>query len=396
MHTTTNERVTHARLWGATFVVAFVLAMVVNGLSASGIGVPSTVGDISDAHPVFLTPMSYAFGVWGVSESRTITSACAGARGAPHAVLLTAALPHPRPAPSPVYLLWAVFAVVQLLPSAVRDASYAPLRPLATLAMVLNASWLVLFAYGFFWVALVVIASYLAILVRLVALADVNLMTDLALVRVVPGTWRRVIAHLPFASNASWVLVATLLQLQVALLDEGWFVTEGVSLGLATVVVFAACYQAFTRADLVWAAVAAWALLTIGVNQRPESDWSCYGRICAACARADGLRICARAEPVGWADVCAGESKEAAKGACALEKSSALMHLAFVGTGLVALALLGGVVKGLLAAREQRRRAEAPRGAGMLETSGREACGEPAAEPVLTPGRPVDVASPGA
>jgi len=55
------------RLWAAAFIAVFVLAMVINGLSSSGIGVPLTNKQISDAHPVYLTPASFAFAVWGIS-----------------------------------------------------------------------------------------------------------------------------------------------------------------------------------------------------------------------------------------------------------------------------------------------------------------------------------------
>lgn len=266
--------------------------------------------------------------------------------------------------------------------------------------MALNAAWLVIFAYGYFMIALVVIATYLLVLGRLLMHSDVNLVTSLAIVRTSPGTWRRIVAHLPFASNASWLLVATLLSLQVALLDEGWMPSEGFSLALVTVVIFVACFHAYAYADIVWAAVGAWALLTIGVNQRPKSSWGCFAQICAACSGSDKLRICERAgsAPVGWADACSDDESKASKD-CAFEKSETMMYLTYVGTGLVALALLCGIVKGAIEARRQRR--AMPPGAGSLEGSDYEAhrptrLGD--ADTMLSPGRQgrSSLAAPGA
>lgn len=265
--------------------------------------------------------------------------------------------------------MWLVFAVVQALPSALNDPRFTSLRPLSTVAMACNAAWIVTFAYGYFWIAFVVISIYLAATVRLTTLVDANVVSGLALASTVPGTWRGLLAHAVFAANASWLIVATLLQLQVTLLDEGWAPSEGFSTGLAAVVAFAACARAYARADVVWAAVAAWALLAIAANQLPDSEWGCLAQVCAACASGGAQRICARdgPPPVGWAGACANVRST---GECVVGKSDTILYAAVSGAALVALALAAGLVKGAVEARDLRRAVAAPPRADAPDAEG--------------------------
>mmetsp|Transcript_10269 Transcript_10269/g.25861 ORF Transcript_10269/g.25861 Transcript_10269/m.25861 type:complete len:377 (-) Transcript_10269:7-1137(-) len=310
--------------WAATFFAAFVVAMVANGLVTTGYLVPLTNKVLSDAHPVYLTPMSWAFAVWGL-----------------------------------IYALLAVFAIVQLIPTSIKDPVFAPLRPLATLAMFLNVVWLFTFAYQYFWISLVVISFYLIVLYKLVALVDTNLITALARIRS-PGKWRMIIAQLAFSANASWVTVATLLNLQVTLLEEGWASTEEFSTGLIAIAIVVACVASHIRADLAWAAVAAWALLAIGANQMPGVGWGCLSEICAAC-ESDDQRICTngRDSPLGWQQSCAGFDNSTADSDCVLAKSLTIVDLTITGTALVFIFFATGVVNGIFKAIMYTREAAA-------------------------------------
>jgi hypothetical protein len=58
---------TLAWIWASAFWLVFAGAMVVNGLVGAGVGVPLTTADVSATHPVYLTPVSYAFSVWILS-----------------------------------------------------------------------------------------------------------------------------------------------------------------------------------------------------------------------------------------------------------------------------------------------------------------------------------------
>jgi hypothetical protein len=302
------------------FFLAFALSMVANGLSTSGIVVPIGTKEISDAHPVYLTPGSYAFSVWGI-----------------------------------IYVLLGLVAIIQLLPSSTRDPFFEPIRPLGVLTFLCNGGWLFLFAYEYFWIAFVVITLYCAALYRIVTRIDLNVVVGLASLRRTPGMWKQLLTHASFAANASWLTVATLLQLEVTLLEEGWMPSEGFSTGLIAIATLVACGQAYNRADILWSAVAAWALLAIGANQLPESRWGCLDQICTACEIADTQRICTsgRDAPLGWKAACAAYEATAkgSEASCALERSETILHTAVAGTAAVALCLLLGLLRGSLMAR---------------------------------------------
>lgn len=111
-----------------------------------------------------------------------------------------------------------MWGVVQSLPASIADPSFEPLRPLATLAFVFNAAWLVIFAHQLFWTALVVIVMYLWTVYALVALIRVNTVKALANITQ-PGVWRMLIGQHCFSANAAWLTAATLLQFEINLLE---------------------------------------------------------------------------------------------------------------------------------------------------------------------------------
>lgn len=312
-----------ARLASLGVGALYVAAMVVNVVSNTG-SVPVSNVQLSSTHPVYLLPSGYAFAIWSI-----------------------------------IYLLLGAVVVVQALPSNVDDPStpgaalYAKLRPWLALALATNGAWLYLFSFQLFWAAFVDIAVYLGALVAMVRIVDLDLAADIGQ----PEYKQRLLVHAACASNAAWVSVATCLQLQINLMEEGYYPSADLSVGLVVLIGGVAALRCFAKADLVWALVSAWALAAIVHNQRPASKWGCVGDVCAACAAAP-QRICAseRAAPLGWAKTCAGGAAAKAVaagelGACVVPKSEALSAACEVVIALVAASFVLGVVRGLLAKR---------------------------------------------
>mmetsp|Transcript_15995 Transcript_15995/g.48885 ORF Transcript_15995/g.48885 Transcript_15995/m.48885 type:complete len:268 (-) Transcript_15995:475-1278(-) len=248
----------------------------------------------------------------------------------------------------PVYLLIGVYVVAQALPQNADDELYQRLRPWAALALVTNSVWLYLFAFQLFWLALVDIALYLYSLWRLVALVDLDL---LAKAEESTPWWKAFGAHLAFAMNGAWVTVATLLQLQINLMEEGYYPSADLTVGLIGVLSLIASTRAYARADWVWAATSAWALSAVGASQSADSEWGCLSKVCDACAQGS-QRICEREvpAPLGWAHACS-DKPEVIAASCVLDKSYAVAAATATAITVVGLALVAGIARGLLARR---------------------------------------------
>jgi len=269
------------------------------------------------ADPVYLLPSGYAFSIWSI-----------------------------------IYLLIGAVVVMQALPSNVNDPSApgsqlcATLRPWLSLALITNGAWLYLFSYQLFWAAFIDIVLYLAALIVLVKSINIDIAAEIG----EPLYKQRLLAHAAFASNAAWVSVATCLQFQINLMEEGYYPSADLSVGLIVLVGGLAATRAFAKADLVWALVAAWALAAIVHNQRPESSWGCLDDVCASCDAAK-QRICTneRAVPLGWSLACPADSA----GTCVVAKSTTVTVACEVWIGLVAASFVAGVIRGLLSKRRK-------------------------------------------
>ena len=323
---------TSQKLEAAAVVVLFLLMSVVNYLvtNASTGLIAFTNSEIADTHPVYILPAGYAFSVWGI-----------------------------------IYLLEALFVVYQAVPSTygggLADEAVASVRALAMALFVANGVWLFLFGWQIFWVALLVIVAYDVLLFKLLATLDVNYFS-----RSVPWKTKLFVAA-GFSANASWVTVASFLQTQVNLLQEGWLPSADFTVGEIALAVAIAAFVVYRSADLVYTLVAAWALAGIAANQAPGSDWGCNSRICAACA--EGIALCKQADsspfggrPNGWSALCDGWSPTDAT-VCAVDKSAEVVAAAYVGIAAVAVAFVAGVVRALIA--RSREAAEAAKQAAL-------------------------------
>lgn len=288
-------------------VLLYVGSLVVNGLVSSGTGVPLQNKDLSFSHPTYLTPPPYAFAIWGV-----------------------------------IYVLIGAFCAAQALPRYASSPHLVPLRPWVALALVCNCTWLILFGHELLWTSFLIIVTYLCALCKIVQLIGL----DLADVNA-PSYALRLLAHCAFAANASWVAIATLLQLQLNLLDEGYFPSADLSVAMLLLAVALGAWRAYAAVDVPWAAAGAWALTAIGKNQQAGSDWGCLPSICSSC-KAGVQRICTngRSPPLGWAAACASKLRIARPDGCVLDRSAAVGATCVVGVSVIAVALVAGAVRG--------------------------------------------------
>lgn len=216
-----------------------------------------------------------------------------------------------------------------------------------------NSIWLFLFGWETFWAASIVIVAYDLFLFLVLQRLAVNFASR-------KHSWQLKLSAAAFAANASWVTVASCLQLQVNALEEGWLASPDFAIGWLFGAVALASTVVYLRADPVDAAVAAWALGGIIANQADASDWGCNSRICPDCAT--GIGICDRVNtspfpgrPNGFAALqCALYNSSSAR-ECVVDKSDVLAKWCFAFIGIVAAALVAGVVRGLvLRAHEPR------------------------------------------
>lgn len=294
---------------GVAFVVLFTAALTVNGLVSAGVVVPVTNAQVAATHPVYLLPSGFTFSIWAV-----------------------------------IYALLLVYAVLQVIPKLAGEPTFAESRPWALAGVVLNPLWLFLFNNQWFWIAFIVIVAYLAVLAGAVRALDFDWLEP----RKSLGSYAlRAVAHSAFAINTAWVAVATVLQLQVNLLEEGYYPSSDLSTAIIFLVGAAACVQVFRAADVAYAAATAWALVGVISNQSEDSPWGCVEGICAACDAAP-QRICTngRAAPLGWQWAC--DPENASADACPVPKSMAVVATSYAMIGAVALALILGVVRGLV------------------------------------------------
>jgi hypothetical protein len=208
-------------------VVAVVATIVVNGL-ANALPINGLqTGDISDSFPVYFTPAGYVFAIWGL-----------------------------------IYLGLLAYAVYQALPSQRQSPRLRSIRTLFLAGSLANIAWILLWHYQLFPLTLV------AMLVLLGTLIGVYL--RLRIGRSSPPLVERLAVDLPFSIYLGWITVATIANVTALLSYWGWngfgvseetwlVITLAVALVVATLV-------AFTRRDVAYLLVLAWAFAGIGVK----------------------------------------------------------------------------------------------------------------------------------
>lgn len=272
---------------------------------------------IADTHPVYALPAGYAFAIWGL-----------------------------------IFLLLGLFTAYQAT-LGLHSAPIVRLRFSVVVVELANVSWLFAFGYEQYWTASILIAAYTISLHRILGLASVDYLS-----RAHTSAHKLCIAA-PFSVHASWVTLASALQIQVNLLEEGWLPSASFSSACLLLPVALACARAYQRVDVPYALVSVWGLYGIVVQQGAGSTFGCASRICPACQqRGPGgsiLAICNRSDtssfpgrPNGFDSLLCDIFDPSSPDQCPVAKSSEVAAWAWLGIAAVLLALLVGVVRALL------------------------------------------------
>lgn len=153
-------------------------------------------------------------------------------------------------------------------------------RPYLIAAYLTNGLWLPIFAYEFWWLALLIIVSYTFLLYK--AYTEFN-------VDYCQSTVGRRFAMASVSSNLAWVVFATLLNIAIVMRNSRIIMStrNGELLGgdddwaVSCIVLAVAVALYFTNkaTDFVYSAITTWALL--GVYRHQEGPQTCWAVICA-------------------------------------------------------------------------------------------------------------------
>jgi hypothetical protein len=169
----------HDLIRQAVVIIALAVTIYVNYLSNALPINGRTPGEISDSFPVRFTPAGYVFSIWGL-----------------------------------IYLGLIAYAIYQALPS---QRTNPRLRAIAwpfILSCLANSTWIFAWHYGFFTVALFVIATLLGSLVVLYTRLSPSFPTV--------STAERWSTHIPFRIYTGWATVATIANATITLYHLGW------------------------------------------------------------------------------------------------------------------------------------------------------------------------------
>ncbi len=236
-------------------IAAFIITLIVNGLSNTTLIGGKTTAEISNSYPTLITPAGYVFSIWGI-----------------------------------IYVLLGIYLVYQALPSQKNSPFQKQINGLFILTNVLNVVWL------FFWqteqlpISVGIIVAFLATLIAIylrlnIGKSNVSLKEKLCV-------------HVPFSVYLGWVTIATIANIAVTLVSIGW---DGFGLSLQTwavlvlgVAVLIDIIVIATRKDVAYSLVFIWALAGIAVNQSTNST------IVMTCEIAIAVIIVALAISIGF------------------------------------------------------------------------------------------------
>lgn len=195
----------------------------VNWLAAAGLVNGVTPDAVSDRYQTILTPAGYAFAIWSV-----------------------------------IYAGLIAFSIYQILPS-VRDR-YPGVRQLYLATCVLNCIWILLWHHYMVAACLAVIAALAAVLVIIVArLSDRDSLAGALMTKAVFGIY------------AGWVTCATLVNMSIALVDQGFEIgpTAWVVIGVVSILLAggAAVAVRLKFNNYLYPIAVAWAVTAIAVKQ---------------------------------------------------------------------------------------------------------------------------------
>lgn len=188
------------------------------------------IGEISNTlfADVLITPANYAFAIWGV-----------------------------------IYLGLIGFGIYQLLPAQRRNPLLRRVDYALMVACVAQAIWVYLFLSRLFWLSVVAMLGILLPLIYIYRSLDPQRQrlprSDKWLVQV------------PLSIYFGWITVATIVNVALALFNQGWngwgFAPQGWTIILLIIAAAIAAVISVQRRDAAYVLVIAWALIAIAVRQ---------------------------------------------------------------------------------------------------------------------------------
>jgi hypothetical protein len=209
-------------------IIAFIITLVVNGLSNTTLIGGRTTAEVSNSYPTLITPAGYVFAIWGV-----------------------------------IYILLGVFLVYQALPSQKESPFQKQVNGLFILVSVFNVVWLFLWQNELLPISVVVIFGLLGSLIAIYLRLNIG--------RSAVSLKEKFCVHVPFSVYLGWVTIATIANIAVTLVSLGW---DGFGLSLQTWAILVLAVALLldlvvlaTRRDIAYSLVFIWALAGIAVNQ---------------------------------------------------------------------------------------------------------------------------------
>ncbi|TFG04063.1 MAG: hypothetical protein EU539_11675 [Promethearchaeota archaeon] len=213
-------------------IVAYILTIVFNALSGTGIFNGKTIGGVSDDYPNLFTPAGITFSIWSV-----------------------------------IYLFLFIFVIYQARDVFKTEKEDMPFIEQTSiffiLSCVFNSVWLIVWLYGFILLSLVVmlclLGSLIIIYLRLnIALGDLT------------GK-EKIIVWVPFSLYLGWINIATIANTAAFLVSINW---DGFGISpftwTITIIIVAVILTLtilYTRKDLVLPLVTIWALIGIAIRR---------------------------------------------------------------------------------------------------------------------------------
>jgi len=223
-------------------IVGVVLTIAVNGLANALPINGQNTGQISDSVSVFFVPAGYVFSIWGL-----------------------------------IYLGMIVYAIYQALASQAGNPRLRRIGYLFVLSCVANIAWILLWHYNIFVPTLAAMLILLACLIAIYLILGIGRTTVPRL-----ETW---LVRLPFSLYLGWITVATVANATFVLAKyewNGWGVEPQVwAVILLTVATLIGALVGFTRRDVAYLLVLAWAFVGIAVKHS-ETNVVAFGASLAA------------------------------------------------------------------------------------------------------------------
>jgi hypothetical protein len=211
------------------FCVIFttIFALVMNG-AANAIPLNGrNTGEISDSFKVIFVPAGYVFAIWGL-----------------------------------IYLGLIAYTVYHSLPSQRNNPLLVKSGWIVSLSSIANGSWIYFWHYGFYAITLLVMLILLACLLAIYLRLNIG--------RSEFSAREKWLVSIPFSTYLGWITVATIANATAVLSYVGWngwgISAIGWTLIMLGVAVVIAGLMSFTRSDIAFALVLAWAFTGISVR----------------------------------------------------------------------------------------------------------------------------------